>query len=376
MALSALLCGCSVVVGAPPVSPVPCEILGTDPCPPPLACFAGFCQVPPDGGFPCQEQEVGCNGRDDNCDGTIDEGSDFDSDGFTWCDSDIALRDCRDDNAGVHPGGRGIPAPEDVPCDGADNDCNGVITECAVGEVCAPGGSCARPDCTFPGFACPEGRACNTALIPPVCEITAVDCVARPGKCSPPMVCDPISRGCIMPLALGAPCSDDGQCSSGLCVEVAALGLASGAVAGAARICSAACCSDNDCAADAACWVPGTGARGCVPRALLDQSTYGAPDVRACTSPSQCGGEHCALDYDDAYETQDRETYFCRPPFSSSDPLLGVCDFGNDCRSGLCIRYCPFLCYTQCSNACGSSRDCGGGRCGWLDSEGQFIQTC
>ena len=41
-----------------------------------------------------------------------------DGDGVRWCD------DCRDDNAGVHPG-----APE-VCGNGIDDDCNGAVDDC------------------------------------------------------------------------------------------------------------------------------------------------------------------------------------------------------------------------------------------------------
>ncbi|MEH6538401.1 MAG: HYR domain-containing protein, partial [Psychroserpens sp.] len=57
-------------------------------------------------------QEI-CDGIDNNCDGTTDEGFDLDNDGVTVC-----AGDCDDTNASVFPG-----APE-INCDGVDNDCN------------------------------------------------------------------------------------------------------------------------------------------------------------------------------------------------------------------------------------------------------------
>ena len=56
-----------------------------------------------------------CNGRDDNCNGQIDEGFDEDQDGWTTC-----AGDCDDQDANVHPGARPL-------CDGADANCNGLV---------------------------------------------------------------------------------------------------------------------------------------------------------------------------------------------------------------------------------------------------------
>ncbi|HEY3243324.1 MAG TPA: MopE-related protein [Phycisphaerae bacterium] len=58
-----------------------------------------------------------CDGKDNNCDGVIDEGFDADGDGFTTCGGD-----CDDNNPAVHPGAVEV-------CDGIDNNCDGQIDE-------------------------------------------------------------------------------------------------------------------------------------------------------------------------------------------------------------------------------------------------------
>ncbi len=125
LALFALVSGCTVLV-QPTEDRVRCQLGSSDPCPDGQRCIEGFCTPVPDGGPTCADREVGCNGIDDDCDGTVDEGSDFDGDGFTWCAESFAERDCRDDDATIYPG-----APSDPPCDGADNDCSGTAAESA-----------------------------------------------------------------------------------------------------------------------------------------------------------------------------------------------------------------------------------------------------
>jgi hypothetical protein len=77
-----------------------------------------------------------CNGIDDDCDGSVDEGYDVDADGYTTCGSvagggtDPARADCDDSEPSVHPGAMET-------CDGRDNDCDGTIDpgcSCLDGE--------------------------------------------------------------------------------------------------------------------------------------------------------------------------------------------------------------------------------------------------
>ncbi|GMU41992.1 MAG: hypothetical protein AMXMBFR23_28580 [Chloroflexota bacterium] len=81
-----------------------------------------------------------CNGADDDCNGLVDEGCDVDQDG--WCASELDADpvacplgggDCNDLDPSVHPGVQET-------CNGKDDDCDGLTDE----EGGAPCGGCAQ----------------------------------------------------------------------------------------------------------------------------------------------------------------------------------------------------------------------------------------
>ena len=146
-----------------------------------------------------------CNGHDDNCDGSVDEGFDGDGDGVSQCTGD-----CDDADPAVHPGVAEI-------CDGIDNDCDLLVDE----------GFDADED----GFAvCGEMPDCNDtdeAVHPEADEV----CNARDDNCDgvadEGLECDYLTAGEIEGLgdhgAMGGGCNCDATPSASPAPWLAAL---------------------------------------------------------------------------------------------------------------------------------------------------------
>jgi PKD repeat protein len=99
-----------------------------------------------------------CNGVDDNCNGQIDEGFDLDNDGFTSCQGD-----CNDNNASVHPSATEV-------CNTIDDDCDGLTDEGVTSTyyLDSDGDGYGVTSLTTTGCDLPEGYAvlsgdCNDA---------------------------------------------------------------------------------------------------------------------------------------------------------------------------------------------------------------------
>jgi len=97
---------------------------------------------------PLRSEEI-CNGKDDNCNGTIDENCPCIAGEKQECGTNIG--ECKTGIQTCSPEGwsvcEGAKWAEKEICDGLDNDCNGQIDD---GNICPPNGFCIEGKCIYP----------------------------------------------------------------------------------------------------------------------------------------------------------------------------------------------------------------------------------
>jgi hypothetical protein len=322
VALGAAVYGCSAVVD-PETLLIRCERTGdVDPCAERgLTCSGGTCQ-------PCQPDVELCDGRDNDCDGAIDEGHDPDGDGFTWCGGGLPeLIDCVPDDGAIYPTREGARALEES-CDGRDNDCDGDVDE--------------EPRCE-------PMRSCAT------------------DGCASGLVCDLEQNRCVAPRTRGSSCRSDTECDPGFCVSTAALGLEGQVSDG---LCATACCKDDDCSSGAVCVQSGSGVRVCLPAEIAgrqleeegarcsrsrDCASGVCQDgrcVATCSSDQDCDDETCRLNVATSTLLEGAGAWICGEPGGRDQPGSLCSSFDpSACRSALCLR-------SRCAAPCSADADC------------------
>ena len=134
-----------------------------------------------------------CNGRDDDCDGSIDEGFDLDGDGFTTCQ-----RDCDDDDPHAFPGA-------EESCDDGDTNCDGSVD---VGCACEPG---AVRDCPGAAGVCGGGWQLCVGGTWTACEGGRVVRAER---------CDGLDDDCDGDVDEDVRCAGGELCLAGACIPI------------------------------------------------------------------------------------------------------------------------------------------------------------
>jgi hypothetical protein len=396
--------GCTALTAIDP-TPLHCVLTPgeADPCPVGMHCVADLCVMMAG----CQDTDP-CNGVDDDCDSTIDEGAvatpacatgacvdgvcrgdcvpevcdgldndcdgtpdnglsiDSDADGYLACAPGMpGQTDCDDGNDAIYPGAR-------ERCNGYDDDCNGGTAESAP-DVCEDDETCR----TVEGERAP--RCLNlmdcldltTCIAPQVCDEAtarccnpgAVGCMpigdCRTSGCGAPLRCLETDAGlfaCDAPRGPGEGCRDDVDCASERCYPYASLALTPPGGTTTTGVCGTPCCDLAGCAAEngTVCWAPGTGARACLPPSLLGAAS---PEYTLCDSFFEdCGADYCAArSVTTAGGTG--AAYTCGPPPGSAEIS---CSTNSDCQSGFCYN---FICRYPCADddTCDRTIFCFGG---------------
>ncbi|MBI2377320.1 MAG: putative metal-binding motif-containing protein [Deltaproteobacteria bacterium] len=327
-----------------------------------------------------------CDGVDQDCDGTTDEGFDGDSDGYTTCGTvpgggiDPARVDCDDANAAKHPGACELCtlAGAPVACGAANDGGNGVDEDCDgySDETCRPcdavdrdgdgvsdcGGDCAPTDAAVSPLlaeAC-DGKDtdCNTTTIdncgvsdrcnwagspaPDVCRdrLICVESLGNGGNPTGSFTCTSLCNATPLGLGLGDGCAASETCATSLTPTANMHGCAVSTDFGS-RASGQSCSRDTDCRSG---------------DCLSDGRTTGPPNkycTDRCGNDSYCGaGTTCQLWGGDHAS--------CWTVLSLQDRDLGVpCnDSTTRCRAGprSCVELSPGN--KICSKVCCSEADC------------------
>lgn len=279
----------------------------------------------------CLPSEEVCNGADDNCDGTVDEGCT--AFGTACADnSECSSGLCGETEVGVvctqtcDPLRTDFGCPPGFFCQNA-GACNGVCAprtdeELALGDECSASGQCASGLCAAVGEAtqrcqspCMDGA--NGCFAGEVCFANSNSC----GACVD-------ARFVAPPRDQGEPCTADEDCLSGTCMNDNGV-----------RFCSDVCAMAGDCDEGFHCragqCIPGVAegvGGGCIENEdCADGFCASQGDRSWCTT--FCDGiEDCPLGFSC---TAAGEQNVCTP----ANGLVGdSCEVNEDCITGLCIN--------------------------------------
>jgi MYXO-CTERM domain-containing protein len=282
-----------------------------------------------------------CDGKDNDCNGSIDDNTQGDGDA---CGSSVG--ECKQGVqrcVGAQFVCLGGVGPRDEICDGKDNDCDGTTddqAECAGSNECVEG-QCKLP-CGIGEFKCPGGRRCINGY----CEIDPCSGVSCPDNqrciggtciekcanvdCAAHQKCEPKTGRCIDDSCLSKGCPSDQVCVNYQCI---------------ANPCPEGKCPSNQMCADGQCHdtclsVACAPSQTCVAGKCIDEPCEGYP----CQENFRC--------------VEKNGSPSCEP-----DPCRAVrCAPGQICRDGKCqsdpcaTARCPS--YLRCEVSYGGLANC------------------
>jgi hypothetical protein len=290
-----------------------------------------------------------CDGLDNDCDGTTDEG--------------LGIGDpCQTDLPGVcAPGRRAcdggavvcapiVPASPEL-CDGLDNDCNALVDDGVqgTGDTCGTGGV---GECADGIMACEGGVLVCTPNASPAeerCNLRDDDCDGvideelrnACGTCGqvPSEICNGTDDDCNGTVDDAAPCPAGQECAYGHCVDRCFNNECNGALRCVEGVCVSACdlanCAEGQTCRDGECVDPCDGVQ-----CAAGQACAGGECVANDCYAAGCGpGETCV-------------DFICQP-----DPCAEIfCNPGEFCRQGACVSSCATV-------SCAFAQSCVDGAC-------------
>jgi hypothetical protein len=350
-----------------------------------------------------------CNGKDDNCDGKIDEafptlGQPCNQESCQGAGQFVCNSAGTDVECSVSAAG---PTPE--VCDGRDNDCDGLIDEApGPGEPAMPGvgvacGS-AVGECALGMSVCTGGKiVCNgVGPVPEICDGKDNDCngsiddnlVVPADSCNPdgmapgqPMVgecrpgtfvcrggagwkcqggvgptveiCDGKDNDCDGQIDNNATCSVGYICISGECVPTCSEAGESYQGCPADRYCkNGACivkaCALTPCATGLVCQQDGTCVDPCSLVTCPKDATCSAGVCTDCYSKGCLSGERCVqrlCKVDTCANKSCGAGQFCNAGACQPSCASVVCPAGETCAQGACVKI-------PCSSGCDSDSYC------------------
>lgn len=306
-----------------------------------------------------------CDGRDNDCNGAVDEtcaplGSPCTS------DDECVGNECRDTvngrlcSAGCDARRPDIGCDEGFYCAGLPGECAGSCVPLAEDGVALPNGAdctdnaaCASLFCTDPG----DGR--RRCLTP--CEAGASGCIADEvcantvGACGACVDETLVTGG----RNLGEPCTDDSMCTTGMCLDDVFPGRAS------RTYCTRACGSDEDCGARFHCRATAEG------EVCVAGRRGGLGD--SCATNDDClDGSFCAARGEQRWcASFCSESAPCQVGFSCVEASAGVflcapdqgitgddCTLADDCLSGVCAGGAGDDGGNACTRVCDATTPC------------------